>query len=260
MVEESLRWTPTDPMFSRFVASDTELGGIAVPTGSVVHVCLAAANRDPARWDDPDSFDPGRPVQSHLGFGNGAHICLGMHVARAEIRAAVRRAASSGFRTSDWIPTPRAADHRDVRAGPRRGARPLRLTPPRRSRPLTPSQRRDGRSPLSPDTSTARPRRRSPSQRPRNRGGRFSAKATVPSHASSLSKTAAALARKVAMSTSRSRAASNAISFARTTRERRVRRDLLGQAERGRQDVDPGDDPVHQPVVQRARPRPSARR
>jgi cytochrome P450 len=89
VVEESLRWTPTDPMFSRFVAHDTELGGIAVPTGSVVHVCLAAANRDPARWDDPDRFDPGRPVQSHLGFGGGAHICLGMHVARAEIRAAV---------------------------------------------------------------------------------------------------------------------------------------------------------------------------
>jgi cytochrome P450 len=89
VVEESLRWTPTDPMFSRFVARDTELGGIAVPTGSVVHVCLAAANRDPARWDDPDRFDPSRPVQSHLGFGSGAHICLGMHVARAEIRAAV---------------------------------------------------------------------------------------------------------------------------------------------------------------------------
>jgi cytochrome P450 len=89
VIEESLRWTPTDPMFSRFVAHDTELGGISVPEGAVVHLCLAAANRDPARWDDPDRFDPGRPVQSHLGFGSGAHICLGMHVARAEIRAAV---------------------------------------------------------------------------------------------------------------------------------------------------------------------------
>jgi cytochrome P450 len=89
VVEESLRWTPTDPMFSRFAARDAEVGGLAVPEGSVVHVCLASANRDPARWDDPDRFDPGRPVQSHLGFGGGAHICLGMHVARAEIRAAV---------------------------------------------------------------------------------------------------------------------------------------------------------------------------
>ncbi len=89
VVDESLRWTPTDPMFSRFAARDTEVGGVAVPLGSVVHVCLAAANRDPARWEDPDRFDPGRPVQPHLGFGGGAHICLGMHVARAEIRAAV---------------------------------------------------------------------------------------------------------------------------------------------------------------------------
>jgi cytochrome P450 len=89
VVEESLRWMPTDPMFSRFAGHDTEVGGIAVPEGSVVHICLAAANRDPARWDEPDRFDPGRSVQSHLGFGGGAHVCLGMHVARAEIRAAV---------------------------------------------------------------------------------------------------------------------------------------------------------------------------
>jgi cytochrome P450 len=52
-------------------------------------MCLAAANRDPARWERPDEFDPARPVQPHLGFGNGAHICLGMHVARAEIVTAI---------------------------------------------------------------------------------------------------------------------------------------------------------------------------
>ena len=51
VIEESLRWMPTDPMFSRFVARDTELGGVAVPAGSVMHMCLAAANRDPARWE-----------------------------------------------------------------------------------------------------------------------------------------------------------------------------------------------------------------
>jgi cytochrome P450 len=89
VVEETLRWMPTDPMFSRFVAHDTELGGVAVAEGSVMHVCLAAANRDPARWERPDEFDPSRPVQPHMGFGDGAHICLGMHVARAEIVTAI---------------------------------------------------------------------------------------------------------------------------------------------------------------------------
>jgi cytochrome P450 len=86
VIEESVRWTPTDPMFSRFVARDTELGGVRVPAGAVMHICLGAANRDPARWERPDEFDPTRPPQAHIGFGNGAHICLGMHVARAEIR------------------------------------------------------------------------------------------------------------------------------------------------------------------------------
>jgi cytochrome P450 len=85
VVEESLRWAPTDPVFARFVADDTELGGIELPRGSIVHVCLASANRDPARWERPDEFDPFRPLKPHLGFGHGAHTCLGMHVARAEM-------------------------------------------------------------------------------------------------------------------------------------------------------------------------------
>ena len=50
---------------------------------------MASANRDPKRWDRPDEFDPGRIPQSHIGFGSGPHICLGMHVARAEITTAV---------------------------------------------------------------------------------------------------------------------------------------------------------------------------
>jgi cytochrome P450 len=85
VVEESLRWQPTDPVFSRFVAMDTELGGVALPAGAVVHACLGAANRDPSRWDRPDVFDPFRPVKPHIGFGHGPHTCLGMHVARSEM-------------------------------------------------------------------------------------------------------------------------------------------------------------------------------
>jgi cytochrome P450 len=85
VVEESVRWTPTDPVFSRFVAKDCELAGVALPAGAIVHACLAAANRDPLRWDHPDEFDPFRPPNGHLGFGFGPHVCLGAHVARMEI-------------------------------------------------------------------------------------------------------------------------------------------------------------------------------
>lgn len=84
-IEESLRWMPTDPMFSRWVTEDVDFFGTHIPKGAVVHLCLGAANRDPSRWDHPDDYDVYRPMKPSLSFGNGAHICLGMHVARAEM-------------------------------------------------------------------------------------------------------------------------------------------------------------------------------
>ncbi len=88
-IEESVRWMPTDPMFSRFALVDTELGGVEIPAGSVVHIGIGPANRDPARWDRPDEFDITRKMKPSLGFGQGSHICLGMHVARAEMTTAI---------------------------------------------------------------------------------------------------------------------------------------------------------------------------
>jgi cytochrome P450 len=88
-IEESLRWEPTDPMFSRWTTEDTVLAGVAIPKGSVVHLCLGAANRDPARWDRPDEYDIDRPIKPSQGFGSGPHICLGMHVARAEMQTGI---------------------------------------------------------------------------------------------------------------------------------------------------------------------------
>jgi cytochrome P450 len=84
-IEESVRWTPTDPMFSRWVTEDIDFHGVRVPKGAVMHICLGAANRDPARWDRPDEYDIFRPLKPAMGFGGGAHICLGMHLARAEM-------------------------------------------------------------------------------------------------------------------------------------------------------------------------------
>jgi cytochrome P450 len=89
VIEESLRWMPTDPMFSRWVMEDVEFHGTHLPKGSVVHICLGAANRDPSRWERPDDFDITRPIKPSLAFGNGSHICLGMHVARAELHVGI---------------------------------------------------------------------------------------------------------------------------------------------------------------------------
>lgn len=88
-IEEAVRWCPTDPMFSRFAATDVELAGVEIPAGAVVHLSLGAASRDPARWEHPDDYDISRPATPSLGFGGGPHICLGMHVARAEMHTAI---------------------------------------------------------------------------------------------------------------------------------------------------------------------------
>jgi cytochrome P450 len=89
VIEESTRWLPTDPMFSRWVTKDVDFFGVVLPKGSVLHICLGAANRDPERWERPDEFDPFRPAKPTLAFGGGPHVCLGQHVARAEMTVAI---------------------------------------------------------------------------------------------------------------------------------------------------------------------------
>jgi cytochrome P450 len=88
-IEESVRWMPTDPMFSRWVTEDVDFHGVSLPRGAVLHLCLGAANRDPERWERPDDYDIHRPLKPTLGFGGGAHVCLGMHVARAEMAVGI---------------------------------------------------------------------------------------------------------------------------------------------------------------------------
>ena len=84
-IEESLRWNATAPVFSRLVVEDTELQGVALPAGAVLEICLGAANRDPARWENPDAYDLQRRSRGHMAFGVGQHQCLGMNVARNEM-------------------------------------------------------------------------------------------------------------------------------------------------------------------------------
>jgi cytochrome P450 len=88
-IEEALRWEPPITTVVRVAARDTELGGVAIPAGSSVSVSVAAANRDPTRYPDPDRFDPARTNIAHLTFGGGPHLCLGMHLARMEAAVAI---------------------------------------------------------------------------------------------------------------------------------------------------------------------------
>ena len=70
----------------RAATQDVELGGVSIPEGGFVAVSLGAANRDPRRYPDPDGFDILREDKQHISFGDGAHKCLGMHLARLEMR------------------------------------------------------------------------------------------------------------------------------------------------------------------------------
>jgi cytochrome P450 len=72
---------------SRVATSATEISGCPVPAGAAVAVLVGSADRDESRFSHPEQFDLDRPSQNHLAFGTGPHQCLGMHLARLELRA-----------------------------------------------------------------------------------------------------------------------------------------------------------------------------
>ncbi len=88
-IEEALRWEPPITSVVRVTTRDCELGGVAIPAGTTVNINVAAANRDPERYPDPERFDPTRTNIAHLTFGAGPHLCLGMHLARMETTVAI---------------------------------------------------------------------------------------------------------------------------------------------------------------------------
>lgn len=89
VVEETLRYDPPVQQLSRIALDPMTIGGIDVARGEVLMLLLAAAHRDPAEFDRPDVFDPNRPTLRHLGFGRGAHYCLGAPLARLEASVAL---------------------------------------------------------------------------------------------------------------------------------------------------------------------------
>jgi cytochrome P450 len=88
-IEEAVRWEPPLLTITRVATRDTELAGVPIPAGSSVMPVLGAANRQDDRYPDPDRFDIFRPARAHIGFGHGVHVCLGMHLARLEMRVAL---------------------------------------------------------------------------------------------------------------------------------------------------------------------------
>jgi cytochrome P450 len=89
-VEEFLRYDGADEQATGRVAlEEIEVGGVTIPRHALVHIGLASANHDPARFEDPERFDIGRPRTQHLAFGHGHHVCLGAPLARMEVRIAI---------------------------------------------------------------------------------------------------------------------------------------------------------------------------
>lgn len=119
-VEEGLRWRATDPVFPRLCTADTEVEGVMVPAGVRVHLCLGAANHDPAVFKDPESYDIYRDKSHQMGFGFGPHRCLGMDVARQEMILAISglmdRFPNMKLDPDKPKPTYRGIDHRGMSA------------------------------------------------------------------------------------------------------------------------------------------------
>jgi hypothetical protein len=90
-VEEMLRYESSNQLGNRMTVEPIELGGLALPAGTPITLCIGAANRDPAQFPDPEKFDIGRTPNRHLAFATGAHQCAGMTLARLEGAIAISR-------------------------------------------------------------------------------------------------------------------------------------------------------------------------
>ncbi len=102
-VEEVVRWHGPSQAVLRLAARRTTVAHTQLKEGDVLYLLLGAANRDPARWVDPSSFDVGRPFQPNLGFSVGPHNCIATQLARLETRVALETllARAPGYQLRD---------------------------------------------------------------------------------------------------------------------------------------------------------------
>jgi cytochrome P450 len=95
VVEEMLRFCGVSTSF-RLTTKDVEYRGVLLPKGTMIFFPVSVAGRDPGSFADPDRFDPDRlvdPEHRHIGFGRGAHVCLGQHLARVQLQEGLHRIA-----------------------------------------------------------------------------------------------------------------------------------------------------------------------
>lgn len=90
-VEEFLRFESSNQLGNRRATEPVTIGGIDMPAGALLTLCIGAANRDPQEFPDPDRLDIARTPNKHLAFGGGAHLCAGLSLARLEGRIAIER-------------------------------------------------------------------------------------------------------------------------------------------------------------------------
>lgn len=90
-VEEILRFRSPNQFGNRETAEDVEIDGFHIPPGTNLHLCIGAANRDPAVFAAPERFDITRKPNRHLAFAGGPHVCVGLTLARLEGRVAIDR-------------------------------------------------------------------------------------------------------------------------------------------------------------------------
>ncbi|MEP0189519.1 MAG: cytochrome P450 [Erythrobacter sp.] len=86
LVEEAIRWTTAVQHFMRTAAEDVEVGGQLIKEGDWMMLNYVAANHDPTQFEEPRGFDASRTPNRHMAFGAGAHQCLGLHLARLQIK------------------------------------------------------------------------------------------------------------------------------------------------------------------------------
>jgi cytochrome P450 len=94
IIEETLRWESSAPLATRVATQDTELDGFRIPAGTRLILSMSSANRDEEQCPNGGVWDPYRETElAHLAFGWGRHLCLGMHLARLEMRVALTAVA-----------------------------------------------------------------------------------------------------------------------------------------------------------------------